>query len=78
MTRTIRDVDFHVFYTKLRPTVTEAIIPNPDGSYTIAISTQVTQEHQSEDFWHAVEHVLNTDFNKSSVQQIDLQPGLSI
>jgi len=57
----------------------EAVTENPDGSYTIFISSRQAPNIQLEAYEHALEHIRNNDFEKENVQQIeavahDIQP----
>lgn len=58
----------------------EAVTENPDGSYTIFISSRQAPNIQLEAYEHALEHIRNNDFEKENVQQIeavahDIQPA---
>ena len=44
---------------------------NTDDSYTIFIDAKLTRERQEEVFNHELNHVLNHDFEKNNVQQIE-------
>ena len=58
----------------------EAVTENPDGSYTVFISSRQAPNIQLEAYEHALEHIRNNDFEKENVQQIeaiahDIQPA---
>lgn len=55
------------FPTKGNETVTK----NEDDSYTVFINARLTYEKQLEAYAHALKHILNDDFTKSSVDQIE-------
>ena len=42
-----------------------------DDSYTILISDNLCREQQLEAYDHALQHILNHDFEKESVQDIE-------
>lgn len=44
---------------------------NKDDSYTIFIDSKLTLERQREVFQHELHHILNKDFDKDNVQQIE-------
>lgn len=44
---------------------------NRDDSYTIFIDSRLTIERQKEVFQHELNHILNNDFEKENVQQIE-------
>ena len=49
----------------------ELVTPNEDGSYTILINSRLSYEMQRAAFLHAMAHILNDDFEKENVQQIE-------
>ena len=49
----------------------ELVTPNEDGSYTILINARMSYEKQKEALRHAMAHILNGDFEKENVQQIE-------
>ena len=44
---------------------------NKDDSYTIFIDSKLTLERQQEVFQHELNHIMNNDFDKDNVQQIE-------
>ncbi len=50
----------------------EAVTENNDGSYTIFIETSLSREAQQKAFIHAMNHILENDFNKSDVDKIEV------
>ena len=49
----------------------EMIIPNEDDSYTILINAKLSYESQLKAYEHAMQHILNDDFSKNNVQEIE-------
>ena len=52
----------------------EAVCSNPDGTYTVLINGDLTQEEQAAAFWHAVRHIQHNDFERVErygIQQIE-------
>ncbi len=49
----------------------EIVMPNEDGSYTILINANLTEENQEKAYSHAMKHILADDFQKSDVQEIE-------
>lgn len=45
--------------------------PNPDGSYSIFINAKLSYEMQRRVYIHELKHILNKDFEKSDVNQIE-------
>ena len=68
--------DIHVYLQDMPAGATELVCPNPDGTYTILINGSLTQELQTEAFWHAVRHIQRNDFERVerySVQTIEAE-----
>lgn len=49
----------------------ELVTPNEDGSYTVLINARMSYETQRKALLHALKHILNDDFEKENVQQIE-------
>ena len=47
------------------------ISPNADGSYTIVISTDISEERQMRAYEHELDHILNDDLYKASVEEAE-------
>ena len=57
--------DIHVYLNEdMPPGASEMVCPNLDGTYTILINGSLTQELQTEAFWHAVRHIKKDDFER--------------
>lgn len=50
---------------------TELVTPNEDGTYTVLINARMSYETQRKALLHAIGHILNDDFGKENVQQIE-------
>lgn len=49
----------------------ELVTPNEYGSYTVLINARMSYEMQRKALLHALKHILNDDFEKENVQQIE-------
>lgn len=49
------------------------VVQNEDGSYTVLINAKLSQDGQLKAYQHALNHIENGDFEKSDVQNIELQ-----
>lgn len=49
------------------------VVPNEDGSYTVLINAKLSQDSQLKAYRHALNHINNGDFDKTDVQNIELQ-----
>lgn len=47
-------------------TIKEYVVSNPDTSYTIVLNARHTDSIQLQAYHHAVQHILNGDFEKES------------
>lgn len=57
--------DVHVYLNEDMPNgASEMVCPNPDGTYTILINGSLTRELQTEAFWHAIQHIQHSDFDR--------------
>jgi len=45
--------------------------PNPDGSYSIFINAKLSYEMQREVYMHELAHILNNDFEKTDIDEIE-------
>ena len=49
----------------------ELVTPNDDGSYTIFINSRFNYETQLKAYEHAMRHIVQNDFNKTDIQEIE-------
>lgn len=49
----------------------EMVMPNEDGSYTILINAKLSYIGRIQAYEHAMSHILNHDFQKTDVQEIE-------
>lgn len=66
-------IDYQVRFIKMNGNVKEAVTKNEDDSYTIFIENRLCKEAQNDAFLHAIRHILNNDFDKMDVNQIELE-----
>ena len=65
-------IDYHVELIAFPSgKVHEAVTPNEDGSVTIFLDKNATQETQMKCFEHAIRHLEGDDFFKCDVQSIE-------
>ncbi len=50
----------------------ELVTENEDGSYTILINAKLSEEAQRAAYDHAMKHIMDNDFEKSDVQEIEI------
>ena len=49
----------------------EQVVSNPDGSFSIFINARLSAAQQMEAYQHALIHIINSDFEKEDVNQIE-------
>lgn len=50
-----------------------AVTPNDDGTYSIFINANQSDEGIMRTYYHELSHILNNDFEKHDVQQIEAE-----
>lgn len=51
----------------------EIVTPNPDGTYSIFLNARDCREKNMESYLHALGHIMNDDFDKFDVQEIETE-----
>lgn len=54
----------------------EMVCPNTDGTYTVLLNGKLSQEMQTQAFWHAISHIDMNDFERVEtygIQAIETQ-----
>ena len=49
----------------------EMVVSNDDGSYTILINARLSDAGRIAAYEHAMKHILNNDFQKADIQEIE-------
>lgn len=62
--------DVYVYYTELPDGINEVVTPCLCG-YTIYLNQNLTKEAMEEAYNHAMFHILNDDFSKHDVNEIE-------
>lgn len=62
--------DIFVYYTKLPPRINELVTPCNDG-YTVYIDERLDKTSRIKAYMHAIKHIINNDFEKDDVQEIE-------
>ena len=47
------------------------VMPNEDGSYTVLINAKLSHIGRIHAYEHAMQHIMNDDFQKMDVQEIE-------
>lgn len=64
--------DVYVYYVQLPDGIDEAVLPCIDG-YTIYIDSRQSKAEMERAYKHAMEHITNNDFDKTSVDAIETE-----
>lgn len=60
----------YVYYVQLPDGIDEAVLPCIDG-YTIYIDSRQSKAEMEQAYKHAIGHIINNDFEKDDVGQIE-------
>lgn len=67
----IKVEDINVQLMDMDTKIPEQLIKNNDDSYTIFLNARLSQESRLKSYHHALKHILDNDFNKDNVQEIE-------
>lgn len=62
--------DIYTYLIPLPPGINEVVLPCL-GGYTVYIDSRLSQEKQIRSYQHALGHIVNQDFEKTDVQEIE-------
>lgn len=62
----------YVYYVQLPDGIDEAVLPCIDG-YTIYIDSRQSKVEMEQAYKHAISHIINNDFEKFDVEQIETE-----
>ena len=62
--------DIYTYLIPLPPGINEVVLPC-FGGYTVYIDSRLSQEKQVRSYQHALGHIVNQDFEKTDVQEIE-------
>lgn len=63
--------DINVQLMDMDTKIPEQLVKNDDDSYTIFLNARLSQESRLKSYRHALKHILENDFDKHSVQEIE-------
>ena len=61
----------HIVYLALPPGIDGFLSPNDDGTYTILISTDISEERQRRAYEHELDHLRNDDLYAPSADEAE-------
>lgn len=62
--------DIYTYLIPLPDGINEVVLPCL-GGYTVYIDSRLTREKQVRSYYHALGHIVNQDFEKTDVQEIE-------
>ena len=62
--------DIYTYLIPLPDGINEVVLPCL-GGYTVYIDSRLSQEKQVRSYYHALGHIINNDFEKEDVQEIE-------
>ena len=68
----MRIPDIYVYFVHMPPKTHEIVLPCLDG-YTVYIDESLDQQARLRSYRHAVQHIMQMDFEKESVQKIETE-----
>ena len=68
----------YVYLANLPPGINEFITEGPDGSYTVYLEANNSQEEWEKSYKHALKHIENYDFQKTDVQTVEFEAHASV
>lgn len=60
-----------VYFLNMDTAVEEEVLLNEDGSFSIFINSRLNWERQMAAYQHAIRHIMQNDFNKEYVDDIE-------
>lgn len=63
--------DINVVYLNMEYGIHEQLTQNHDGSYTVFLNSRDSRAMNVRSYWHAIKHLVNHDYEKSDVQEIE-------
>lgn len=63
--------DIGVYFINMDTAVEEEVHPNSDGSFSIFINARISSDRQMVAYQHALQHIMNDDFEKESADDIE-------
>ncbi len=64
--------DIYVYVVDMPTTAAETVVPCA-GGYTVYLNARLSQARQERAFNHALRHIINNDWEKFDVQQIEYE-----
>lgn len=67
----IRMEDINVQIMDMDTMIPEHLVKNTDDSYTIFLNARLSRDSQLKSYCHALRHIMENDFQKTDVQEIE-------
>lgn len=63
--------DINVQIMDMDTMVPEHLVKNADDTYTIFLNARLSRDSQLKSYYHALKHIIENDFQKEDVQEIE-------
>lgn len=63
--------DINIQFLNMDTKIPEQLVKNDDDSYTIFLNARLSQESRLKSYCHALKHIVQDDFAKENVQEIE-------
>ncbi|QBE95265.1 hypothetical protein PMF13cell1_00780 [Blautia producta] len=67
----IETENIFVYFMNMDIHVPEQVVKNKDGTYSIFLNSRLTYESNMQSYRHAIEHIINGDFEGSDTNKIE-------
>lgn len=64
-------VDVYTYLIDMPKSINELVTPCDNDAYTIYINSRLCDQRRREAYKHAIKHIINDDFTRSDVQEIE-------
>lgn len=65
--------NINVQFLNMDTMIPEHLVKNDDDSYTIFLNARLSKDSQLKSYYHALKHIIDDDFEKDNVQEIEAE-----
>ncbi len=65
--------DINVQLLNMDTKIPEHLVKNNDDSYTLFLNAKLSHDSQIKSYYHALRHIAENDYEKESVQEIEIK-----
>lgn len=71
MNKPIEGIDYFVYFLPMHGSIGGYITPNDDGTFSVYLNARLSRERNIKTLEHERQHIINNDFCKTDVRQIE-------